>query len=62
MNVSPSVIANHNKRLGGFHFIGSMNDGDDLTIGVTKPFQLFLILSELVSGMQDTSVHNPNIA
>jgi L-rhamnose isomerase/sugar isomerase len=52
----------HFGRLGGFHFNGSMYGDDDLTTGATKPFQLFLIFSELVSGMQDTAVHNPNIA
>jgi L-rhamnose isomerase/sugar isomerase len=52
----------HFGRLGGFHFNGSMYGDDDLTTGATKPFQLFLIFQELVSGMQDASVQNPNIA
>jgi L-rhamnose isomerase/sugar isomerase len=39
-----------------------MYGDDDLTTGATKPFQLFLIFQELVSGMQDASVQNPNIA
>ncbi len=52
----------HFGRLGGFHFNGSMYGDDDLTTGATKPFQLFLIFSELVSGIKDASVVNPNIA
>jgi L-rhamnose isomerase/sugar isomerase len=52
----------HFGRLGGFHFNGSMYGDDDLTTGATKPFQLFLIFSELVSGMEDAAVQNPNIA
>lgn len=52
----------HFGRLGGFHFNGSMYGDDDLTTGSTKPFQLFLIFNELVSGMQDAAVQNPNIA
>jgi L-rhamnose isomerase / sugar isomerase len=49
-------------RLGGFHFNGSMYGDDDLTTGSTKPFQLFLIFTELVSGMSDSTVKNPPIA
>ncbi len=52
----------HFGRLGGFHFNGSMYGDDDLTTGATKPFQLFLIFQELVSGMEDAAVQNPNIA
>jgi L-rhamnose isomerase/sugar isomerase len=52
----------HFGRLGGFHFNGSMYGDDDLTTGSTKPFQLFLIFTELVSGMQDTNVQNPSIS
>jgi len=52
----------HFGRLGGFHFNGSMYGDDDLTTGSTKPFQLFLIFNELVSGMQDAAVLNPDIA
>jgi L-rhamnose isomerase/sugar isomerase len=52
----------HFGRLGGFHFNGSMYGDDDLTTGATKPFQLFLIFHELVSGMQDAAVQNPSIA
>lgn len=49
-------------RLGGFHFNGSMYGDDDLTTGSIKPFQLFLIFHELVSGMQDKKVKNPPLA
>ncbi len=52
----------HFGRLGGFHFNGSSYGDDDLTTGATKPFQLFLIFHELVSGMQDAQVKNPPIA
>jgi L-rhamnose isomerase / sugar isomerase len=38
----------HFNSLGGFHFNGSMYGDDDLTTGCIKPFQLFLIFSELV--------------
>jgi L-rhamnose isomerase / sugar isomerase len=39
----------HFKSLGGFHFNGSMYGDDDLTTGSIKPYQLFLIMNELVS-------------
>lgn len=52
----------HFGRLGGFHFNGSMYGDDDLTTGSIKPFQLFLIFNELVDGMSDPTVKNPNIA
>lgn len=52
----------HFGRLGGFHFNGSMYGDDDLTTGATKPYQLFLIFNELVSGMTDPAVSNPSIA
>lgn len=35
-------------RLGGFHFNDSKYGDDDLTTGSIKPFQLFLIFSELI--------------
>lgn len=35
-------------RLGGFHFNDSKYGDDDLTVGSIKPFQLFLILLELL--------------
>lgn len=52
----------HFGRLGGFHFNGSMYGDDDLTTGSIKPYQLFLIFNELVSGMEDPLVKNPPIA
>jgi L-rhamnose isomerase / sugar isomerase len=52
----------HFGRLGGFHFNGSMYGDDDLTTASTKPFQLYLIFQELVSGLQDQQVKNPPIA
>lgn len=39
------------KKLGGFHFNDSKYGDDDLTTGSIKPYQLFLIFSELVDGM-----------
>ncbi len=38
-------------KLGGFHFNDSKYADDDLTAGAIKPYQLFLIFSELVDGM-----------
>ena len=38
-------------KLGGFHFNDSKYGDDDLTAGSIKPYQLFLIFSELVEGM-----------
>jgi L-rhamnose isomerase/sugar isomerase len=52
----------HFGRLGGFHFNGSMYGDDDLTTGSIKPFQLFLIFHELVSGANDKAVKNPAVA
>jgi L-rhamnose isomerase/sugar isomerase len=52
----------HFGRLGGFHFNGSMNGDDDLTTGSIKPYQLFLIFNELVSGANDKSLKNPAVA
>jgi L-rhamnose isomerase / sugar isomerase len=43
----------HFKSLGGFHFNGSMYGDDDLTTGSIKPYQLFLIMNELVSANND---------
>ncbi|MEO1054974.1 MAG: TIM barrel protein [Bacteroidota bacterium] len=42
-------------RLGGFHFNDSKYGDDDLTVGGLKPYQLFLIFSELVDGMNNAS-------
>ncbi len=39
------------EKLGGFHFNDSKYGDDDLTVGSIKPYQLFLIFSELVEGM-----------
>jgi len=38
-------------KLGGFHFNDSKYGDDDLTVGSIKPYQLFLIFTELVEGM-----------
>ena len=40
-------------KLGGFHFNDSKYGDDDLTAGSIKPYQLFLIFSELVEGMDN---------
>jgi L-rhamnose isomerase / sugar isomerase len=40
------------QKLGGFHFNDSKYGDDDLTAGSIKPYQLFLIFNELVSGSQ----------
>ncbi len=52
----------HLGRLGGFHFNGSQYGDDDLTTGSIKPYQLFLIFHELVTGASDTNVKNPAVA
>ncbi len=52
----------HFGRLGGFHFNGSMYGDDDLTTGSIKPYQFFLIFNELVDGITDKKVKNPNLA
>lgn len=52
----------HFGRLGGFHFNGSQYGDDDLTTGSIKPYQLFLIFHELVTGANDTLVKNPAVA
>jgi L-rhamnose isomerase/sugar isomerase len=38
-------------KLAGFHFNDSKYGDDDLTVGSIRPYQLFLIFSELVEGM-----------
>ena len=38
-------------KLGGFHFNDSKYGDDDLTVGSINPYQLFLIFSELIEGM-----------
>ena len=45
-----ALLLNEGK-LGGFHFNDSKYGDDDLTVGSIKPYQLFLIFSELVEGM-----------
>jgi len=52
----------HFGRLGGFHFNGSQYGDDDLTTGAIKPYQLFLIFHELVTGANDVHVRNPTVA
>jgi len=49
-------------KLGGFHFNDSKYGDDDLTVGSMKPYQLFLIFNELVYGMQNNTLGNPDIA
>ncbi len=46
-------------RLGGFHFNDSKYGDDDLTVGSIKPFQLFLILTELLEAGEG---HLPDLA
>ena len=45
-----AILLNEGK-LGGFHFNDSKYGDDDLTAGSIKPYQLFLIFSELIDGM-----------
>src|SRR5258706_15353833 len=45
-----SLLLMENK-LGGFHFNDSKYGDDDLTVGSIKPYQLFLIFSELIEGI-----------
>lgn len=45
--------------LGGFHFNDSKYGDDDLSVGVIKPYQLFLIFNELVYGMENNPANNP---
>ncbi|MBO9635128.1 MAG: sugar isomerase [Chitinophagaceae bacterium] len=47
-----SLLLMENK-LGGFHFNDSKYGDDDLTVGSINPYQLFLIFSELVEGMDE---------
>ncbi|THH35000.1 TIM barrel protein [Neolewinella litorea] len=48
-------------KLGGFHFNDSKYGDDDLTVGSTKPYALFLIFNELVYGMRNNP-QNPDLA
>lgn len=52
----------HFGRLGGFHFNGSQYGDDDLTTGSIKPYQLFLIFHELVTGANDAAIRNLPVA
>ncbi|MCB0688614.1 MAG: sugar isomerase [Saprospiraceae bacterium] len=45
-------------KLGGFHFNDSKYGDDDLTVGSIKPYQLFLIFNELVSGMDEKGLNH----
>ncbi len=45
--------------LGGFHFNDSKYGDDDLSVGVIKPYQLFLIFNELVYGFENNKANNP---
>ena len=45
-------------KLGGFHFNDSKYGDDDLTTGSIKPYQLFLIFSELVEGMDAANMNH----
>jgi L-rhamnose isomerase/sugar isomerase len=47
-------------KLGGFHFNDSKYGDDDLTAGSIKPYQLFLIFSELVDGMDAKGMNHAN--
>lgn len=49
-------------KLGGFHFNDSKYGDDDLTVGSIKPYQLYLIFSELVYGMDNNTANNPEPA
>jgi L-rhamnose isomerase/sugar isomerase len=40
-------------RLGGFHFNDAKYGDDDLTAGSVRPFQLFLVMNELVDAARD---------
>jgi L-rhamnose isomerase/sugar isomerase len=45
-------------KLGGFHFNDSKYGDDDLTVGSINPYQLFLIFSELVEGMDAKGINH----
>lgn len=49
-------------KLGGFHFNDSKYGDDDLTAGSIKPYQLFLIFSELVEGADSRKDLEQNIS
>jgi L-rhamnose isomerase/sugar isomerase len=56
-----SILMSQGK-LGGFHFNDSKYGDDDLTCASIKPYQLFLIFSELVYGMENNTANNPALA
>jgi L-rhamnose isomerase/sugar isomerase len=45
-------------KLGGFHFNDSKYGDDDLTVGSIKPYQLFLIFTELTEGMDARNMNH----
>lgn len=45
-------------KLGGFHFNDSKYGDDDLTVGSINPYQLFLIFSELIEGMDSKGMNH----
>lgn len=45
-------------KLAGFHFNDSKYGDDDLTVGSINPYQLFLIFSELVEGMDTRGMNH----
>ena len=49
-------------KLGGFHFNDSKFADDDLTVGAIKPYQLFLIFNELVTGMEGDTLDDGSLA
>lgn len=56
-----SILLSESK-LGGFHFNDSKYGDDDLTTGSIKPYQLFLIFSELVEGAKSREDLEQNIS
>lgn len=46
------------EKLGGFHFNDSKYSDDDLTVGSINPYQLFLIFTELVEGMDARAMNH----
>ena len=49
-------------KLGGFHFNDSKYGDDDLTAGSIRPYQLFLVLNELVDAAMDGSLAAMSVA
>jgi L-rhamnose isomerase/sugar isomerase len=47
-------------KLAGFHFNDSKYGDDDLTVGSIRPYQLFLIFTELVEGMDARGMDHAN--